>query len=212
MIISPNKIMGSLVYRTREALNTNMRFINKAKEYEFAPDCFIGDKFSFWHYPGTQNEISTALISHNRISEGRKLKFPSLFNFQPIRQRRDGDSITVYYNLAFVAPVVSKWFTEEREREVFDPILRPVYETFMDQVNKSGYFIRDYGMYPPHNYLEVFTTGENGGELVNRYSEHIDAIEIHDMGLLLRKCYPDDVWKQIEKENSLVTETLNELI
>ncbi len=40
MMISPNKLIGSAVFRTMEALNGNTAFIEGARQYEFWPNCF----------------------------------------------------------------------------------------------------------------------------------------------------------------------------
>lgn len=204
-IISPNKIIGSLVYRTREALNNDASFMEIIKNYEFYPSCVYKDSFSLWHYPGTPNEISNVLIAMNKGKEGSKLKFPSVFNFQSIRQNKNGNSLTIYYNLAFVAPVVSTWLTQEREEQVFKPILRPIYEEFFRQITKSGYFRSAYG-FIPHDYYEVFTTGNNQDELIKgRYGDFIDAIEVHNIGLTIKRLCQKDL-DTIEHENNLVTE------
>ena len=52
MTVSPNTIIGSLVWRTREALNRNAAFLDALAGYYYAPNCLVDGKFGFWHFPG----------------------------------------------------------------------------------------------------------------------------------------------------------------
>lgn len=209
-MISANKIIGSLVYRTREELRKDKTFLAALEDdYTFAPNCFFQGLFNFWHFPGTHNEIGKVLIDFNKHPEDAKLKYPSLFNFQNIRQIRDGQRTTLFYNLAFVAKVKAGWLTEQREKEVFETLLRPIYKKFMEQIRKCGYFNIGFSDYPPHEYWEVFTTGSNQGELLKRYGDHIDAIEVHNLSLVLKDLC-DSRLQRIDYENDLVTGSFGE--
>ena len=163
MTVSPNTIIGSLVWRTREALNRNAAFLDALAGYYYAPNCLVDGKFGFWHFPGTQAEISAVLLKLGEAVNGSMLKFPAVLNFQSIRQQRKGDAVTLNYNLAIAGSVKSTWTTREREAELFERVLRPVYDEFMRQAALSGYFLTDYGL-PPHDYYEVFTTGQCGAD------------------------------------------------
>ena len=185
MTVSPNTIIGSLVWRTREALNRNAAFLDALAGYYYAPNCLVDGKFGFWHFPGTQAEISAVLLKLGEAVNGSMLKFPAVLNFQSIRQQRKGDAVTLNYNLAIAGSVKSTWTTREREAELFERVLRPVYDEFMRQAALSGYFLTDYGL-PPHDYYEVFTTGGNAAQIKDLYGEHVDAIELHNLSLVLK--------------------------
>lgn len=210
MIVSPNKIIGSLIYRTRKGLNGNSGFVKSMLDYEYSGNLFVNNEFSLWHYPGTNNEISNILLGISKHPKGALVKFPSIFNFHPIRQEKRED-ITLHYNLAIVCLVDSTWTTEQRESQVFDRVLRPIYEEFMKQVELCNYFIKGYGNIP-HTYYEIFTTGGNAGEIMDRYGDYIDAIEIHDLTVTLnsRLCQRDLIL--MEEENNLVTSHVSELL
>lgn len=210
-MISPNKMIGSLVFRTREALNKNEAFISKMKSYYYSQNCFVNDQFLLWHYPGTNNEISNALLEIGKHPNGSRIKFPSFLNFQPVRQEKQGSDTTIHYNLAIVGSVKSEWLTEQRENEVFEKILRPVYEEFMRQLQGSRYLKNGYGL-PGHTYYEIFTTGESSGEIIKRYGDNIDAIEIHNLvvDLKTRLCKSD--LETIELENAAVTANIKEIL
>lgn len=208
--ISPVKIIGSLVYRTRKALNENSDFMNKAKTYAYANNCIVDDKFSLWHYPGTPSELSAVLNKINEHPNGIRLKYPSFFNFQPVRQNISANRM-VSFNLAITASVLSSWLTEERDNEVFDKILRPIYTEFINQVNKCEYFQSGYGD-SGHTIYERYTTDSDSGYLVEKYGDYIDAIEIHNISLIISNEICEKHLETIEKENLLVTENFKKIL
>jgi hypothetical protein len=57
-MISPIDIIGSVVYRTREALNKNTAFLEEIKSYKYYDMISDDGKVQLWHYPGTTEEIS----------------------------------------------------------------------------------------------------------------------------------------------------------
>lgn len=207
-MISANNIIGSLVYRTREALNKNNRFMKALSDYAFVDNCVVGGKLHLWHYPGTMNEISDILLNLNKHRNGHLLKFPSVLNFQNIKQERGSETV-IHYNLAIVAPVLSEWFTEDRESQAFDLLLRPIYDEFLHQIKISGYFNLDYGT-PQHTCYEVFTTGDSTGVMLERYGDNMDAIELHDLRLELKPslCNSDN----IKRESKLVLNGIEKLL
>lgn len=209
-MISPNKLIGSLVYRTRAALNGNQAFKKELAQYTYSPNCLVDDEFLFWHYPGTHNEISRNLLEIGKHVNGSRVKFPAILNFQAIRQEKSGEDVKLVYNLAIVGSVLSEWTTEQREVQVFDRLLRPIYVEFMSQIQKAGYFHLNYGN-PPHTYYEIFTTG-NDERIMNRYGEFVDAIELHNLTLKLRVNLCKRDYARIETENALVTKDINNLL
>lgn len=210
-MISPNAIMGMLVYRTREALNGNEAFIASLGKYAYYENCYVDGQFLFWHYPGTKNEISNALLTIGEHPNGARAKFPAMLNYQPVKQKKNGLSTTLYYNLAIAGSVLSDWTTEERDVQVFEPLLRPVYAEFIRQVTACGYFKMDYG-YPAHNYYEVFTTGKNMTDLEAMYGDHIDAIELHSLELTLRSNLCAKDLARIADDNAKVTKDINKIL
>lgn len=211
MIVSPNKIIGSLVYRTRTALNKDERFKSALKDYAYSGNCLVDDKFLLWHYPGTGSEISRVLLKIGENPNGALLKFPAILNFQSIKQEKKEGKNLIYYNLAIVGSVAGEWTTEQREVQVFDKLLRPIYEEFMKQVKGCEYFQLNFGT-PTHTYYEVFTTGDNSSELMNRYGDCIDAIELHNVILSLKPVLCERHLSVMENENNLVTEDINQLL
>lgn len=211
-MISPNKIIGSLVYRTRKALNENERFKSELKHYLYSKSCYVeGIGFLLWYYPGTNNEISNALLEIGKHPKGARLKFPAIFNFQPIRQEKREGRTTIHYNLAIVGAVKSGWMTQERESQVFEYLIRPIYEEFLNQVANCGFFDTDYGI-PPHTCYEIFTTGESAGEIIKRYGDNIDAIELHDLALTLKPNLCSGAVQMIDSENGMAYENVQKVL
>lgn len=207
-MISANAIIGSLVYRTREALNKNEKFMRNIQRYSFVDNCVVNGKLNLWHYPGTMNEIADVLLQLGKHRKGGYVKFPSVLNFQNIKQEKGGETI-LHYNLAIVGSVRSEWLTEERESQTFDLVLRPVYDEFLKQISMSGYFNIDYGT-PPHTCYEVFTTGDSNGVMLERYGDNIDAIELHDLRLELKPSLCNV--STINSENKLVLKGFENLL
>lgn len=200
-MISANKIIGSLVYDARESLRNDDSFLSGLSVYDFKESCFANGEFNLWHYPATHNELSNILSQLGQSP--KQIKYPAVFNLNPIRQDRVGSDITIYFNLAIIAPVSSEWLTQEREEQVFIPLLRPIYNSLIEQTKKKGYILSR--GFPQHRYYEVFTTGDTGGVLMERYGDFLDAIELQNLTLTIGKLCDKDL-ERIEEENRLVTE------
>lgn len=216
MTFSATKLIGAAVWRTMQALNRDEAFLHAIQQYEFWLNCCDRDgALHLWHYPGTPNEIANVLVNIGKRIDGASLKFPAVLDFLPIRQMKDSrtdgkaaDRIT--YNLAIVAPVRREWLSETRERYVFEPLLRPIYNEFVRQLKRMSAFITGYDM--PHDYYEVFTTGGSAETVAQRYGDYIDAIEIHDLTLTVAPNLCDRDLMQLYKENDLVSDNINNII
>lgn len=208
-MISHNKIIGSLVYRTMEAMNNNQHFIDGIDLYPYAANCFTGDHFNFWHYAGPHNEISSILTLSGEHLNGGKVKFPSVLNFQTVRQSIDGIDREISYNLSFIARTEPNWTTGEREKYVFDPLLRPLVDEFIYQVNNYPYFRSGYGI--GFDYYEVFTYGKNQGVLTDAYGDYIDAIEIQNMKVAIDQLCNSDI-DIINNEYAIVNQKIIETL
>jgi hypothetical protein len=164
------------------------------------------------HYPGTPNEISDTFLQLKDFS-ACKLKFPALFNYQSIRQQKGlANGLTnIYFNLAFVAPVLPVWCTQEREKKVFKTVLRDIYAEFFNQIKRSRYFaVPTAGIH--HEYYEVFTTGQPVTKAMEYlYADYMDAIQIINLQLSVTNICQKDL-DLISEENEKVIENFNNLI
>jgi hypothetical protein len=207
--VSANKIIGYLAYKTREELNKNIRFKEAVRVYSKWQTCFSGDYFNLWHYPGTDNEISGVFQKiDNKIQLGSKLKFPSILDYMPVRQDVT-NTRTIYYNLAIIAPVNGDWMTDKRDNEVFEPLLRWIYDEFINQIEKSGISL-SYNP-PKHTYYENFTTDDKEELLVKRYGAWIDAIEMHNLAINIKPLCDKHI-QEIYEYDRLVFQDINNLI
>lgn len=201
--ISPIDLVGSLVYRTRESMRSDKWFLRNAVNYPYWESMLYGSEreFKIQYYAGTQEETSQNMRNLDKSS--KDLKFPAIFNIAPYKKEKSGNTTYLYLNLCFVAPVNSEWLTEQRDRYVFKLLLRPMWDHFKSVLVNSEYFTLNYGDLNYTDY-EVFTTGESFGQLLNHYNDWIDAIEVHNLQLPLRGCFPDDMIEKMNNERSLI--------
>jgi hypothetical protein len=195
------------------ALNGNEPFIARLLgEYPYSQNCVVNGELNLWHYFGTHYEISQVITSIAQGENSSLVKFPSFLNFLPVEQRVSSLDRTLTYNVAIAASTNSKWTSDQRERLVFDTLLRPIYEEFIRQIGLSGWFQYSAGD-PAHSMFECYTTGEYSGRILNQYSEYIDAIEIRGLQLPLKKtdiCIRE--LERIESDNSIVISKAENLL
>jgi hypothetical protein len=213
-MVSANKIIGSLVYRTREALNKKPAFLAGAQSYLdalqeatgkgyalFAPD----GKIQLWHYCGTAEEISDCFLKMQEAALSR-YKFPAVFNYQPVKEDfglKDGISAKTY-NLAFVAPTNPNWGTPTREKEVRDKLLVHIYDEFMRQVQGSRYLLTPMSGVVHTSYW-VPTTGERVTKVLDYlYSDFMDVIQTVNLRLQVRGTICSSDEDLLNRENNSV--------
>lgn len=204
-MISANKILGSIIYRTREALRKDKRFLNGLKDNPYSGNFFPNGNFNITHYPGTTQEIKNNLLTMDKDKALKEYKFPGIFNYESKRQDVSHNSRTIYYNIAIVAPVLSSWLTEQREKFVFDTVLRPIYNELLNQLKKVPFIKSPYD-YPTHTMYEVFSTGQDSNVTILSYGDWIDAIELHSVMVNVEECILERYKDIIEKENNLLIE------
>lgn len=201
--------MGSFIYRTCQGLNKNQLFLETLQGYQYADSCLIDGKFRMRYYPGTYTEINEILNFLSKDPEQSQYKFPALFNFQSVQETYTGQEVYYRYTIALVGSVFHSWITEQREAQVFDLLLRPVYDEFMRQVMEYPYLDLGYG-YPSHRKLDRFTTGEPVQKtMFGQYGDFIDAIEIHELVLKQRNDLCQKHIDIINQENDAVIRLTN---
>lgn len=198
-MISHIKLMGSLVYRTRQTLNNDSVFMQNIRKYKFADECMIDNKMQLWHLSGTPDELFEWMVA----VKGNKNRFPAVLNFQPVRQDY-GKETRFHYTLAIVTPTNREWTTGQREGYTFDLVLRPIYTELIRQIDQCGHFKLGFGDIP-HFIQEVYTTGSRADELIKgRFAELVDGLEIQNLTLTLNSLCPKEI-ETIVSENLLVT-------
>lgn len=207
-MIYPNEIIGSLVYRTRKALNENGAYRQGLNNYPFKPA--VTDRegnANLWHYAGTFAEISEKYLRMKDF-ESCRIKFPALFNYQAVRESTGKDGTTTLdYNLVLVAPVNPEWGTETRTDRVWKSVLSPIYAEFMKQVRRSGFFHLNPGGIP-HTLYRIPTTGRSITENVKLiYADYMDAYQLSGLQLKVKDICEKDL-HLIAEENKKVSEQL----
>lgn len=215
MTASSNEIMGSLIYRTSQALNKNQKFIDAIKKYRYWPAIVNDDKFHLWHFPGTQQEISQSFQELGKDSiNGSKLKYPAILSFQGIYEEHEfTQGVTLKrYNLAIVAPVLSDWTTQQREEQVYKLVLRPIEEELIRQIESCEYLQTPVGRFP---YVSAYipTTGNALNSVMKvQYGDFIDAIEFPNFTLKALNSVCTTMSNKIIDESKKVTEEIKNLI
>lgn len=120
-------------------------------------------------------------------------KFPLIGLYSPFVERKDSRD---YYcktsvDLIIAVNTLEKYTNEQRLEVSFKGVLRPLYEAFIEEVKNYKRF--DFDDHVSHNYSENFVFGRRGAydSLGNELSEKIDAIEIKNLELTVKKekCY-----------------------
>lgn len=215
MTASSNEIMGSLIFRTAQDLNKNKKFMTAIKAYRYWPAIVDNGVFHLWHFPGTQQEISSVFQELGKDSiNGSKLKYPAILSFQGVYEEHEfSQGVTLKrYNLAIVAPVLDTWTTQEREAQVYKLVLRAIEEEFIRQVESCEYLSTPIGNYP---YASVYvpTTGNAlNSATKSRYGDFLDAIELPNFTLKVLRNDCDAISNMIIEESKKVTDEIKSII
>jgi hypothetical protein len=186
--VSPVKLIGSLVYRTNEALNKNGRFMEQIRQYEFYDSITEDGRLHLWHYPGTVEEISHEFLTFDDVQKCR-LRFPAVFNYQGTRQRK-GDKngfTTVTFNLAFVTRTGSGWSTNRQDNRVYDLVLRDVCAEFMKQAKRHPCIFLSTPEPPCELYDGFLNESETAKRVSELYYDYLCAIQAMNLQLPVRK-------------------------
>lgn len=202
-MISPNKLLGSLIYRTREKLRKDKKFIRNVLNSPYGKNCFPNDEFNIMYYPGTISEIKNILFDIDKGMAMRSHKYPAFFSYMSVEENFDVYR-TLVYNISIVGLTDKDWLTEQREEYVFDPVLRPIYEEFKNQINSHVAIVRYDNRIIPHRKYDVFTTGRVGEALVVEFPDWIDAIDLRNLTVRIPLC-DDRYYSQIVEEYNKLT-------
>lgn len=184
-MISANQLLGSLIYRTREALKKDKRFIKNLRSSPYGENYFLNGEFNIMYYPGTISEIKNILFDLDKSVAMRSHKYPAFFSYMSVEESFDKYR-TLTYNISIVGLTDKDWKTEQRELFVFDPVLRPIYETFINQIKTHQAVVRYFESF--YRKYEVFTTGSIAEKLIVEYPDWIDAIDLRNLTIRTELC------------------------
>jgi hypothetical protein len=140
------------------------------------------------YLPGHRLEISNRLDAQNKNPAKKYDKFPLIaFNEQYGSFPKRRGSITDWtLNIAILAETKSNYHSEERDENVFRPILYPLYEEFLKYLRESGYFFwSGRQSAPPHDPVprKFFGITSKEGNVKYIFNDTLDAIELIDLKL-----------------------------
>jgi hypothetical protein len=148
----------------------------------------------FYQY-GHVNEIEAILRSYSETEDFRKQKYPAIFLLTDFLERKGGNpdyETEAMLQLLIVAASGKDYRTAERYEKVFKPVLYPIYEVFMKQLkNDSRVVTKQYGELPhtkiDRSLVSGFQLKTQGGKTGNLFSDHLDAIEVNNLNLVIKK-------------------------
>lgn len=146
----------------------------------------LQDEMPYYMY-GHRVEISNRLILKDANSAQKYQKYPLVaLRLDTPEKNRDG-MIDYTLNIAIVMSTNRNWTADDRYTKVFKPVLYPLYESFLKQLNNSGLFTWSNGLHkrPKHTKIDrpYWGTTANEGNASNLFNDPLDAIELVDLEL-----------------------------
>lgn len=133
---------------------------------------------------GHRLEISNRLKEKNQDEIFKYQKYPLIALRLDIPEEINGTVHEVSLNIAILEFTDRKYIAEERYENVFKPILYPLYENFLEEVEKANFMNLDI---PDHTKIDRPFWGITGSEGNQKhiFDDPLDAIEIVDLKLKL---------------------------
>lgn len=131
---------------------------------------------------------------NNRLKEKEKndfkyKKYPLIVLRMDYDEDIENGFATGILNMAVLHSTNKNYNSEERDANVFHPVLFPLYEAFIAQIKKSGVFSWEgWQGRPDHKKTDrpYYGTDTEEQNLKNFFSDPLDAIEISNMKLSVR--------------------------
>ena len=145
---------------------------------------------------GDAQYIKDQLDEYSKVTGVEKLPLIALFT--PVKEKRGLVDIASEAKVSILIACSSRkeWNNEERKIISFENVLRPIYDAFMEALNRHPRIESNYDGSFPHVYSENYSYGKYGaytasGEAV---SEPIDAINLSDLQITIKQlnCIRDE--------------------
>jgi hypothetical protein len=149
-----------------------------------------------FYFFGHTQEINNTLSSYSNTEQFRKQKYPAIsliMDFVEKRNPRPGIEVETRIQLLIVDGSNKDDRAADRYEKVFKPILYPIYENFIKQLQNDSNVWTPLNGFIPHEKIDrplisglrVNTpTGDK-----NLFNDHLDAIEINKLQLtILKQC------------------------
>lgn len=134
--------------------------------------------FDFGHH----TYISNVLKDKSQSSSHAEKVFPFIALILDIPEDRNTDLLgyaEIDFNIVLATATNKDLTNTEKETQIFNTILYPLYEDFLVQMFNSRYFrleLGDSGLYIPHKKTDMYFY--NSAEGHNKWNRFVDAIEI----------------------------------
>jgi hypothetical protein len=152
----------------------------------------LQEKGVFYQF-GHIKEINNILVSFDKTTEYKKQKYPAILLLQDFIEKTVTKAPYVRQanlQLLIVAGSTSNNRTSQRYEKVFMPVLYPIYETFMKVLRNESRLYWEYGDIPhikiDRPNISGFTIRQQG-ETKNLFSDFLDAIEINNLNINIKK-------------------------
>jgi hypothetical protein len=147
-----------------------------------------------FYFFGHPIEISNILSSYSATEEFRKQKYPAICLMMDFAEKRNPKlviEVEATLQLLIVAESNKDDRVADRYEKVFKPILYPIYETFIKQLQKDSNVWSPLNGFIPHEKIDrplisgMQVKTING--IKNLFNDHLDAIEISNLHLTIFK-------------------------
>lgn len=140
--------------------------------------------FGDWDY------IANQLMLWGTGSQASK-RYPIVCLRSPYSEQRSSDRV-VTIEIAILVNTLKNYTNEQRERESFIKVLRPIYNLLLEELSHHPSLKSPYVGLPPHVYSENYRYGRLGlsGGDEHKFKDFVDAIEITNLRLTIKnqKC------------------------
>ena len=138
-----------------------------------------------FHY-GHHKEVHKRLVDLWNDSTTKNDVFPFIVLFLDYEESVGDSGLYAYetsVNMAIVQESISEYTAEERQINVFQASLYPIYELFMAELKKSKHFGTDGYNNIPHTKIDRYFYSTDGAAEQNVFAAVADAIELRGLEL-----------------------------
>lgn len=130
---------------------------------------------------GHRKEIANRLLEKGKDKVYKYQKYPLIALNMPFVEEVQQDSlITVRLNIAIMSFTETSYISEQRYEKVFVPLLEPLYDLLLEQIQESGIF-HNIGV-PVHDRVDRLYWGNEQRES-HIFNDPLDAIELLNLEL-----------------------------
>jgi len=144
------------------------------------------DETPYYLY-GHPLEVINTLSEYEKHPKMKFKKYPLIILFQDFEEtkgRHQAINADVSLNLVICTNTLAKYKSAERYELNFKPVLYPLYDLFLEKLERSGYFSGALGNFQ-HVKIDRMYWGKNGlySNEGNVFNDRLDAIEIRNLEL-----------------------------